>query len=174
MENNLVELVANAQAGDKDALVRLVMDNKNEYYRLAYVYVRNQEDALDALEDMIVILYENIRKLKKPESFYNWSKTILVNICKKMLKRRKNYVPWDTVREETYDENYEHKVHRSDLAKQLASLNKSQQEAIILRFLLDYDYQTIAEIMKVPLGTVKSRIHTGLAKLRESLGGEYF
>lgn len=149
------------------------MDKKIEYYRLAYVYVDNQEDALDALEDMIVAVYKNIGKLKKPEAYYSWSKTILVNICKSMLKKRSKSVAWEDVNQEPYVESYEQKEYRADLAEHIALLNSNQQEAIKLRYFLDYDYQTIAEIMQVPLGTVKSRISIGLEKLKESLGGDY-
>jgi len=173
LDNDIVDLVHKAQTGDKNTLVKLIMDKENEYYRLAYVYVNNQADALDALEDMILVLYENIGKLKKPEAYYCWSKTILVNICKKMLKKRKQSLAWEDINQEPYNENYEQKEYKSDLAEHLALLNTSQQEAIKLRYFLDYDYQTIAEIMQVPLGTVKSRISIGLEKLRESLGGDY-
>lgn len=60
-----VQEIKRAMAGDKDALVSLIMKQKNDYYRLAYVYMKNQEDALDALEDMILILYQRIGSLKK-------------------------------------------------------------------------------------------------------------
>jgi len=171
--DNVVDLIHKAQAGDKNALLKLIMDKKIEYYRLAYVYVDNQEDALDALEDMIVAVYKNIGKLKKPEAYYSWSKTILVNICKSMLKKRSKSVAWEDVNQEPYVESYEQKEYRADLAEHIALLNSNQQEAIKLRYFLDYDYQTIAEIMQVPLGTVKSRISIGLEKLKESLGGDY-
>ena len=59
-----VNLVKEAKRGSKDALVRLIMDEKQSYFRLAYTYTKNQADALDALADMIVILYEKISDLK--------------------------------------------------------------------------------------------------------------
>lgn len=62
METDL--LVKRAKQGDKDALVELIMLQKQEYYKLAYAFLNNKEDALDALEDMIVILYERIDRLK--------------------------------------------------------------------------------------------------------------
>lgn len=53
-----------AQKGDKEALLKLVLDYKDDYYRLAYTYVENKHDAMDALENMIVILYEKINQLQ--------------------------------------------------------------------------------------------------------------
>ncbi|MEM5598869.1 sigma factor [Niallia circulans] len=63
-------------------MLQLVMQQKDDYYRLAYSYMGNSHDAMDAMEEMIIILYEKIAQLEKIESFYSWSKTILVNICK--------------------------------------------------------------------------------------------
>uniref|UniRef100_UPI00388F4C7C RNA polymerase sigma factor n=1 Tax=Radiobacillus sp. PE A8.2 TaxID=3380349 RepID=UPI00388F4C7C len=60
-----------------------------------------------------------------------------------------------------------------DLNQLLAKLNKQQAETIRLRYFHDLDYQTIAEVTNVSLGTVKSRIHQGLNKLNELYGGEY-
>lgn len=51
-------LVKKAKNGDRDALVRLIMNQKKDYYKLAYAYLENREDALDGMEDMIVILNE--------------------------------------------------------------------------------------------------------------------
>ena len=165
-------LVKKAKEGDEEALVQLIMEQKQEYYKLAFVYMKNHEDALDAMEDMIVILYENINKLKKEDAFFSWSKTILVNCCKKLLKKKKKVISLDAVREEAYEGDIEQKNEEIMLEKHLSQLNKKHQEAIRLRYFLDLDYETISKIIKVPIGTVKSRISIGLKKLKESFGGE--
>ena len=167
------EWIRKAQAGDKDALVRLVMDKKDEYYRLAYVYLNNREDALDALQEMIVLLFRNIRKLKDPGAFYSWSKTILVNCCRSALRKRGRVVFLNDKREEAYHENYHRQELQEDLERYLKKLNRHQQEAIRLRYFLDMDYETISVITGTALGTVKSRISLGLDRLRKLLGGEY-
>jgi RNA polymerase sigma factor (sigma-70 family) len=166
-----MNLVKRAKQGDKDALVELIMNEKNDFYKLAYVYLNNKDDAMDAMEDMIVILYENIHRLKKDEAFYSWSKTILVNCCKKQLRKRKNLVILDDTQEEIYD-GIKQKEDSILIESHLSRLKGKHQEVIRLRYFLDLDYQTIANIIKVPLGTVKSRIFVGLNKLKESLGGE--
>ncbi|MEL7567183.1 MAG: sigma-70 family RNA polymerase sigma factor [Dehalobacterium sp.] len=169
-----VTLVKEAKQGNKDALVRLIMDQKQDYYRLAYVYTKNQDDALDALEDMIVILYEKIPSLRKEELFYTWSKTILVNCCKDMLRKKKRVIPLHQLPEAVHESGFQQKEEEILLESALSKLNKKQQEVIKLRFYLDLDYQTIGDILKIPLGTVKSRISSGLKKLNEILGGENF
>ncbi|MFT9496958.1 RNA polymerase sigma factor [Anaerosolibacter sp.] len=165
-------LVKKAKLGDKDALVQLIMNQKNDYYRLAYVYLKNNEDALDAMEDMILILYENIYTLKKNSAFYSWSKTILINCCKRILREQKRTVPLETVKELSYEGDFEEKNNEMLLEKYLSELDERHQEVIKLRYLLDLDYKTIAVILKVPLGTIKSRIYYGISRLQEKFGGD--
>lgn len=166
-------LVKKAKQGDKEALIQLVMRRKQEYYRLAYIYVGNQEDALDAMEDMIVIIYENIAKLKKDESFYTWSKTILVNCCKKITNNSRKIISFETIEELAVQGDFEQKNDQIVLEKYLLKLSDKHQEVIRLRYFLDLDYQAIADILKIPLGTVKSRISYGIERLKESFGGEH-
>lgn len=167
------DLIRKAREGDREALIKLIMDNKNDYYRLAYIYLRNREDSMDAMEDMIVILYENIKKLRNPDAFNSWSKTILVNCCKNILRRKKKVVLVEEYEENEYMEKYAAKEQKIDILRALKNLNKHQEEAIRLKFFLDMDYEMISSITKVPIGTVKSRISIGLKKLREAFGGEY-
>lgn len=168
----ITALVRQAGTGDKEALIKLVMDRKDEYYRLAYTYTGNREDSLDAIQDMIVILFDNIRKLKDPDAFYSWSKTILVNRCRAMLRKSSRVIPFADRKEEAYNENYLAREARQDIMVCLGRLNISQQEAIKLKYFMDMDYETISRVSGVPVGTVKSRIFNGLARLREVFGGE--
>lgn len=170
---DIAEQVKMAEAGDKEALIRLVTDKKDEYYKLAYVYMQDREDAMDAVQDMIIILYDNIKKLKNPDAFYSWSKTILVNCCRNLLKRRNRVVLLEKYEDGEYTEDYQGREQKHDIMKGLQRLNIYQQEAIKLKYFLDMDYETISKIAGVPLGTVKSRISEGLRKLRKVFGGEY-
>lgn len=165
-----IDLINKAQKGDKEALIELIMDRKDEYYRLAYVYVKNKEDALDALQEMIVIIYENIRKLKNPEAFIPWSKTILVNCCKGILKKKSKVILIGQYEEREYIEKYKSVEQNIDIEKCLGMLNFNQKEAIKLKYYIGLDYETIAQITKAPIGTVKSRISNGIKMLKKIMG----
>ena len=167
-------LVKKAKKGNKDALVQLVLEKKQDYYKLAFIYMKNKEDSLDAMSDMIVILHEKIHQLKNPEAFYSWSKTILVNCCKKLLKEKNKIVSLDIVEEQGYEGGLGAKHEQILIEEHLSNLNEKHQEVIKLRYFLDLDYQTISDILKIPLGTVKSRISIGLKNLKKSLGGDEF
>ena len=165
-------LIKQAKRGNKESLLKLVMAQERDYYKLAYVYMKNPEDSMDAMQDMIVILYENISKLKKETSFYSWSKTILVNLCKKRLKEKSKLVSLENIKEQSIDGVYESSEDSVVLEKYLSKLNENHREVIKLRYYLDLDYRSIAEILNIPLGTVKSRLNIGMKNLKEVLGGE--
>ncbi|GAA3409475.1 sigma-70 family RNA polymerase sigma factor [Paenibacillus hodogayensis] len=165
--------VKKAKKGDKEALLQLIVAEKEAYYRLAYSYMRNEADAMDVLEEMIVKLYERIGQLKKEESFHTWSKTILVNQCKRMLKRNNRVTPLgdqlDLSKGHTHStgiSDYRQVEDQMDLQAILHHLNTDQREAIQLKYFHDLDYGSIAAMTRVSTGTVKSRIYQGLQKLR--------
>ncbi|WP_368505006.1 RNA polymerase sigma factor [Alkalihalophilus sp. As8PL] len=175
---NVKRLVGKAKKGNKEALLQLIIAQKDDYYRLALTYLGNAHDAMDAMEDMIVKLYEKIDQLQKEDAFYSWSKTILVNHCKALLKKKKKLVlidDWKMNENEgepsTIDDPYEQTIHQLELQELLLYLNAHQREAIQLKYFHDFDYETIARITGVPIGTVKSRVSQGLKKMRDHIGG---
>lgn len=177
---NVVRLVKKAKRGSKEALLQLIMAQKDDYYRLALTYMGNSHDAMDVMEEMIVRLYEKIDQLQKEEAFYSWSKTILVNSCKTLLRKQKKLVlvdDWNTTNEEepghTFTSNpYLRSDQQMDIQELLLQLNDHQKEAIQLKYFHDLDYKTISDITNVSIGTVKSRIFQGLKKLRDYYGGD--
>jgi RNA polymerase sigma-70 factor (ECF subfamily) len=169
VEQDILHSIQQAKGGNKEALIQLILSQKEDYYRLAYVYLKNQEDTLDAMSDMIVKVFENIKSLKTEEAFFSWSKTILVNCCKQHLRKKHKVILLRELPEESYEESYSEQEERLAFEAHLAKLNDKYQEVLRLRFALDMDYATIAEVLKIPLGTVKSRIHAGLQKLQKSM-----
>ncbi|WP_028595282.1 RNA polymerase sigma factor [Paenibacillus assamensis] len=171
-------LVRQAQKGNKEALVQLIMADKDAYYRLAYSYMGNEHDALDAMEDMIVTLYEKIDQLQKGEAFYSWSKTILVNRCKTLLRKKERLLPVGDEGESSFaaltdDNPYRYTESEMNMEFLLSHLNEQQREAIELRYVHDLPYQMIADMTGAPLGTIKSRISQGIQKLKVMIGGEH-
>lgn len=163
--------VKKAINGDKEALLNLILKEKDNYYKLAYFYMKNQHDALDILQEMIIVIYKEIPNLKKLGSFYIWSKKILVNLCKKELlnKNRFEEVDDSTYSEEMGFKDTENKIYLKSL---IEALNEDQKEVIKFRFYLDYSYDEIAKLLGIPIGTVKSRINKGLNKIRKNIGGD--
>ncbi|MCJ8014942.1 RNA polymerase sigma factor [Paenibacillus sp. KQZ6P-2] len=176
---NVSQLVNQAQNGNKEALLQLIMADQNAYYRLAYTYMGNEHDAMDAMEDMIVTLYEKIDQLHNGEAFYSWSKTILVNRCKTLFRKKGRYSSLDDEQEHSLttiadDNPYRHTESELDLQVLLSHLNAQQREAIELRYVHDLPYQTIADMTGAPLGTIKSRISQAILRLKAMIGGDRY
>lgn len=167
-------LVKEAKKGNKEALLNLIMAQKSDYYKLAFAYMKNEDCSVDALQDMIVVLYDNIKKLTKNEAFYSWSKTILVNICKAKLKKNKRLMSLEEIKEDIAVETINNPEDKIFLDRYISRLSIKHQEVIKLRYYLDYDYESISQILKIPLGTVKSRLNAGISKLREAIGGDFY
>ncbi|AVV58230.1 RNA polymerase, sigma-24 subunit, ECF subfamily protein [Paenibacillus vortex V453] len=176
---NVSRLVRQAQRGNKEALLQLILAEQDAYYRLAYSYMGNEYDAMDAMEDMIVTLYEKLEQLKKGEAFYSWSKTILVNRCKTLLRKKERFLPLGDEQESVLTaliEDNPYRLTESELNMQelLSHLNPRQREAIELRYVHDLPYQAIADITGTPIGTIKSRISQGILKLKAMIGGDRY
>ncbi|GAA0309155.1 RNA polymerase sigma-70 factor (ECF subfamily) [Gracilibacillus halotolerans] len=141
--------VKKAKKGDKEALLQLILAKQDDYYRIAMSYMKNKEDALDVLEDMIVRLYENIHTLKNIDSFQGWSKKILINCCHVAYGKRKKTVYVEQEYLEAFADSeqevsYEHLDAQIDIDRLLASISSPQAEAIRLKYIHDLDLETIA------------------------------
>lgn len=172
-------LVSQAQRGNKEALLQLIMADQDAYYRLAYSYMGNEHDAMDAMEDMIVTIYEKVGHLQNGAAFYSWSKTILVNRCKTLLRKKKRFLPMEEEQESslagfTDDNPYRKTESEMDMQLLLSHLTAKQREVIELRYIHDLPYQTIADMTGAPLGTIKSRMSQGIQKLKVLIGGDRY
>lgn len=171
-------LVKRAKKGNKKALLQLIMKEQDAYYKLAFTYMKNKHDAMDVMANMIVILYEKIATLEKNEAFYSWSKTILVNECKTLLRRRKKVVLFDkqsvasgeVIEEPVVTDHFKQTEQHIDIETMLSHVSEVQRETIQLKYFHDLDNRTIAKITGVSIGTVKSRLYYGLRKLQTMTG----
>lgn len=167
---NIAEQVVRAKAGDKEALLALVLARQREFYGLSYVYMGNEQDAADALQDMVVILYSRIGTLRKDEAFYSWAKQILVRCCLSKLREKKK---WRSIPPGSEEAVWEAREEGLDLLAAVHRLPPAQRDVILLFYYRDMSFATIGEILACPEGTVKSRLHQGLKKLRRRLGDGY-
>ncbi len=138
-------------------------EHQAELYRLAYSYMKNRDDALDAVQESIVRAIDKLHTLRDEERLRVWLTRIVVNECLSRLRRRRPSVPledWDGAEEQRdHDELW-------DLRRSLDTLDPKLRTIIILRFFEDRKLEEIAEITRTPLSTVKTRLYRALAQLR--------
>ncbi len=167
-----VELVKKAKKGDEDAFYRLVESRKENIYKIAYSYVKNKEDALDIVSEAIYKAFTSIKGLKQPKYFNTWFTRILINCAINQTKKNKKILPLDNsiIEEQGIRDVGISREESMDLYSAIDILEEKQKTIVILKYFEGFTLTEIAEILKCPLGTVKTRLNKALKDLRAKLG----
>lgn len=151
---------------DKEALIhKKLTDQYDRYYRLAYSYVHQEQDAMDVVQEAAYKAILHCDNLKKPEYVDTWLYRIVVNEAVTLLRREKREsIPVEEV------ELAENDHYRDfDLEEAIKQLDEKERTLITLRFFEGLQLEQIAMVTEENLNTVKSRLYRTLKKLRLSL-----
>lgn len=153
--------------GDRNVFAKAIGEVKNDAYRVAYCYMRDENDAMDCVCNAIEKAFINSRRLKEPRYFKTWFIRIVINECKTMLKKKKRILSLsDAICAEDYESD---QLDIMDLRRILSRLPQEDRTLIYMKFYLGYTLDEISEIVNKPPGTVKTRIYGNLKKLRSEL-----
>lgn len=142
---------------------------RENHYRLAYSYVRNNDDALDIVQESIYKAISSINSLKHPDYIKTWFYRIVVNTSLDFLRKRKRL---DVVEEDvllSFDNGKNDKYEEFDLKKALEELPEKYRIIVILRYFEDLKIEEIAEVLNENINTVKTRLYKSLEILRLNL-----
>ncbi|MBZ5749610.1 sigma-70 family RNA polymerase sigma factor [Metabacillus rhizolycopersici] len=169
MEFENDKMVKKAIRGNKKAFEQLIKQYYERIYRTAYLYVHNEEDALDVVQEATYQTFTSIHSLKHPEYFMTWLTKIIIRCAGQILKKRNNIVPLtdEVLSNLTVDYHSGHD-EAINLLNVIGQLRGNYQSAIILFYYYDYSIKTISEIMEIPEGTVKTYLSRGRAELKKS------
>lgn len=162
-----VELARLAIKGDETALIKLLTLYKHSMYRVAYSYMRNVHDANDALQEMTYLCLKQMHQVQKPEYFKTWLVRIVINTCLTMKKKQSRII----ISNELIEQNSE-MSQLFEINDVILQLPIEQQELIHLKYFKDLKNSEIAAMQKIPEGTVKSRLHKTLKRLKYLLREE--
>ena len=161
------------QAATLDAFEALTDRCLDESYRLAAVVLRDQSEAQDVVHDAVLIGWRKFGSLRDPARFDAWFGRIVLNLCRDRLRaRRRGQVREAALVAETemgHRDDFGRVIDRDAIAAAFPKLDPDLQLVVALRFYKDLQLGAIAELLGIPLGTVKSRLHTGLKRLRAEL-----
>jgi RNA polymerase sigma-70 factor, ECF subfamily len=165
-------IISNARKGSREAFAILVHNYKDFIYRTAYGIVQTHMDAEDVVQETFVKAFLNISQLKDERAFPSWLTTIATRISLELVKKRNGKtVPYETeghsfppLRGDSHNADL-----RIALLQELSKLGVEHRTVLVLREIHGFDYQEIAEILDIPIGTVRSRLHTARAKMRKAL-----
>lgn len=152
-----VENIKQAKKGDKSAFETIIMKNIDYLYRIAYTTLRNENNIEDAIQNTILKSFEKIHTLRKEEYFKTWITKILMNECKNIMRKEKKFVYLEEV-ERTEDEYIQEKESKMDIKEVLKHLSNDYREVINYYYIQEKKISEISKILKVPEGTIKSRL----------------
>ncbi|WP_203248243.1 sigma-70 family RNA polymerase sigma factor [Sporosarcina beigongshangi] len=156
-----------AQQGNDKAFLKLLQQYEADIYRTAFLYVKNENDASDVVQEVAYRSFKNIHTLKNPEYFKTWLIKITITCAINVLQKSKKVVPLRPESEEfigSHDEDISLSLTIQNL---LNTLDEDEKSVVLLKFYNDYTFKEIAQTLEIPLGTAKSILYRALNKLRE-------
>ena len=160
-------MIKKAQKGDDQAFLKLFQQYQEDIYRLAFTYVKNQNDALDVVQEVAYRSFKKIDTLKNPEYFKTWLIKIAINCAIELVRKDKKVIQLKPEYEEFIGSEDENVSLLITLQKLLEQLNEEEKSIIILKFYQGYTFKEIADLLNMPLGTAKSVLYRALNKLRK-------
>lgn len=162
MQNTFIK----AQKGDKKAFLQLIEDDKEKLYRMAYLYVKNENDVLDIVQETITKAYSSIKNVKEERYFSTWLTKILINTALEFLRKQSMIIEIKEGLPEKQFPNMQIE-EKLDLLNAIEQLEDKFKTVIILRYYRDLPVQEIAVFLNCPEGTVKSNLHRAIQKLKQ-------
>ena len=175
------DLISMAARGDSEALARLVEEQRSRIVALARFFTGRVEDAEDLAHDILLRLVQALPTLGAAETFDVWVYRLSRNRCVDHFRRRRMEAGWPPSQEPASvmwrsqavpaDEALEASEASDRLRAAIRALPRVWRDAVVLRDLQGLPYEDVAARLRVPIGTVKSRINRGRARLAAALAG---
>jgi RNA polymerase sigma-70 factor (ECF subfamily) len=167
------QLVISAQKGNDQAFFELIQENKGKLYRIAFSFFKNEEMALEAIQEVTCRAYLKLNRLREPAYFETWLVRIMMNYCISEQKRQKRVLPQRLDDEAAPGADSDTLL---EIEAAVARLEWKYQKIIMLKYFHDFTVNEIARVLGCPDGTVKTWLHKALQLLRQDLGkgGEKF
>ncbi len=169
MKNTVsLKLVERAARGNREAFGELIMMHQEYLYRLAYMYTKNEQDALDAVQECAMRAMISMDKLREPAYFRTWITRILINCIYLAKKKFRNNSPFEEYSEATQEEPISIE-EKADLYDAIDLLPPVYKTVVILQYFQGMKMKDIAQVMDIPLGSVKAYASRAREALRNQL-----
>ncbi|MHC2835287.1 sigma-70 family RNA polymerase sigma factor [Bacillus sp. F9_6S_D1_P_5] len=173
-ETVYTDLIQLTLSGNKGAYSELYDKTIQEVYKTAHFLIEDKTDVDDVVQEIYIQLYESLRKYDSEKPFHPW----LIGLAIKQIHsyRRKRWMRLRIIKKAEeqrkpvqidFSNDLISKISNQKLIELIYKLPYKLKQVIILRYLHDYSQEEVAQILHIPIGTVKSRIHAALKKLRQ-------
>lgn len=148
-----------------------IVENQERFYKIAYSYVKNEDDALDIVHDAICKALQKIDTLKNIEVVKTWFYKILVNSAIDYIRKNNKYVSLS--QEDMINEKISNDIYSDiDLEQALDRLSEEYKSIIMLRYFEDMKIEEIANVLQQNINTVKTKLYKGLRRLKIKINTE--
>lgn len=159
-----LETVKRAKQGNVDEIGSIILENMSTLYRVAFSILKTEDEIYDAISSTTVIVFEKINTLKNEEFFKTWMTRILINECYKIYNQNKKIIYLENCNKQ--EEAYNDKYVDFEMRNLVKNLDRHLREVVVLYYFEEFSVKEISKIVKIPEGTVKSR----LSRARKELG----
>lgn len=181
------DLVSRARTGDQQAFSKLMRRYQDRIFSLTLRWIGDRQIAEETTQEVFIAVYRSLDRFRGESSFSTWLYRVAINHCKnkKIYRRRRaadKHEPLEGKKDPDDDSpDRQHpshletdtQTHQSEaqviVHQALEALSDEQRQIIILRDIQDLDYDEIAELLELPRGTVKSRLHRARNELAKIL-----
>ncbi|MGG7141992.1 RNA polymerase sigma factor [Clostridium nigeriense] len=150
----------------KKQIAEYIISNKEKYYRVAYSYVKNADDALDIMQESIYKAVSHVDSLQGISYINTWFYRIIVNTSIDFLRKQKKVIPVDNEVLASFVSEIDDKYENFDLQRAMGNLPEKYRTVVILRYFEDLKIEEIAEILNENTNTIKTRLYKSLKLLR--------
>jgi RNA polymerase sigma-70 factor (ECF subfamily) len=165
-------LIGRAQRGDEEAFASLAVAAGDRLHAVAHRILRDADLAEDATQQALLAIWRDLPQLRDPARFDAWSYRLLVHACYTEVRRSRRWAPnLHLLPDEvpTDGEGLGMVVDRDQLERGFRRLSIDHRAVVVLRHYLDLPLEEVADVLGVPVGTVRSRLHHAMRGLRAAL-----
>jgi RNA polymerase sigma-70 factor, ECF subfamily len=169
------DLVIRAQRGDEEAFASLAVAAGDRLHAVAHRILRDLDLAEDATQQALLAIWRDLPQLRDPARFDAWSYRLLVRACYAEGERERRWAP--NLRLLPSDvsatsDDVESVADRDQLERGFRRLSIDHRAVVVLHYYLDLPVDRVAEVLDVPRGTVRSRLHYAMRALRAALDAD--
>lgn len=154
----------------KKTLDKYILDNKQKFYKIAFVYLRNREDSLDIVQDSVLKSYLYLDKLKDIDALDKWFTKLLINTAKDFIRKNSKIIYLENSNIDDFIKNSN--KDNQTFNEIIECLDLDLKGVIILKYFYGYKINEISEILGISESQVKNKLHKSLKLLRRDIKEE--
>ena len=152
---------------EREDFLQKTLESEKTLFHVAFSILQEEQDCADAVQEAITKAYAQKDKLQNSAYFKTWITRIVINECYNLLRKKRRFAEFneETVADKASLQAYV-KEEYLDLYRAIAKLEEREKMCVLLFYMEEYSVAQIAEVLKIPQGTVKSRLNRARKQLK--------